>query len=497
LWFIGWDDDTGLMGGVGHATSPDGIAWTMDPANPVLTRGDVGDWDEYLWAPALAVVFDGDQFHMWYSGTSETSGSPYRGGYATSPDGSVWTKYAGNPVMDVGPSGSWDDRHVRPDEVILDGGIYKMWYTGYDGSTVLIGYADSEDGIVWTKHPDPVIGELSYPGVWDERAANPSVAFDGSLYHMWYMGLASSVGDWMVGYAFSTDGIEWIRHRYNPVISSAGEDIVVMPVVFDGVTWHGWYFIGLEGGLDNWRVRYATSTGDPGVPGWTDLKYIPAAAYAAGAEGSFYETDLDLSNADDQAVDYEFWWLPRGQSNSDPTTSDTFTLGAGMSVRYSNVLAEVFDLEPDAFGALALRSTSPDLMAMARIANVPQDTGEGSFGQAIPALTVDDFTGMHERRRLLFGTENADMRFNVGCLNADTRAARVNFELYRSDGTLLGSESVILMPFDNNQLNRIFDPYHPAVGYVDYWSAASSGRIWCYGSVLDNVTSDPTTVPPQ
>ena len=117
--------------------------------------------------------------------------------------------------------------------------------------------------------------------------------------------------------------------------------------------------------------------------------------------------------------------------------------------------------------------------------------------EAMAAIQPCDCTGLDARRRLLFGTENDDMRFNVGCLNVDTTAARVNFELFRSDGALLGSESVILMPFDNNQLNRIFDPYHPAVGYVDYWSAATSGRVWCYGSVLDNVTSDPTTVPPQ
>ena len=297
-----------------------------------------------------------------------------------------------------------------------------------------------------------------------------------------------------IGYAFSSDGIHWTKHRGNPVIQTADNFAFYSAVVYDGSVWHMWYSQSV--GSSDW-VSYATSDDGPFVPALDNVRYLPAAAYAAGAEGSFYETDLDLSNASDQAVDYQLQWLPRDENNSEPTTSDTFTLGAGKSVRYSSVLSEVFDLEPDAFGSLALLSTSPDLMAMARIANVPQDTGEGSFGQAIPALTADDFTGMHERRRLLFGTENADMRFNVGCLNVDTTAARVNFELFKSDGTLLGSESVILMPFDNNQLNRIFDPYHPVVGYVDYWSAASSGRIWCYGSVLDNVTSDPTTVPPQ
>jgi hypothetical protein len=34
-------------------------------------------------------------------------------------------------------------------------------------------------------------------------------------------------------------------------------------------------------------------------------------------------------------------------------------------------------------------------------------------------------------------------------------------------------------------------------GYVDYWSAMPGGNVHCYGSVLDNVTSDPTTISPK
>ena len=43
--------------------------------------------------------------------------------------------------------------------------------------------------------------------------------------------------------------------------------------------------------------------------------------------------------------------------------------------------------------------------------------------------------------------EHAEMRFNVGCVNASDTATRVSFELYRSDGTLLATESLILMRF--------------------------------------------------
>ena len=88
------------------------------------------------------------------------------------------------------------------------------------------------------------------------------------------------------------------------------------------------------------------------------------------------------------------------------------------------------------------------------------------------------------------------MRFNVGCVNASANPAGVDFELYASDGTLLGTERLILMPWSNDQLNRIFDPYHPVTGYIDFRSAVGSGKIYCYGSLLDNTTSDPMTVPP-
>ncbi|MEE4270121.1 MAG: hypothetical protein V2I67_00500, partial [Thermoanaerobaculales bacterium] len=174
-----------------------------------------------------------------------------------------------------------------------------------------------------------------------------------------------------------------------------------------------------------------------------------------------------------------------------------FTLGSGQSVRYANVLAEVFDLEPDAFGALRIDATSDDLLGLARIANVPQEPGAGSFGQAMAAIQPCDCTGRHEKRRLLFATEHDEMRFNVGCLNAADQAARVSFELYASDGTMLGTESLILMPWSNDQLNRIFHPYQPVTGYVEYWSDLSTGSVYCYGSVLDNTTSDPTTIAPR
>lgn len=487
LWYEGWDS-AGEHDDIGHATSPDGVAWTKDPANPVLERGAPGEWDDLLLF-GLGLVHDGSQFQMWYGGYGSQTRT-YQGGYATSPDGTVWTKHPGNPVLTPGPAGSWDDSWVRPHTVILEGGTYRMWYEGWNGFLQHIGYAESTDGVTWTKRPSPVLEVGRAPGAWDSvETGTPYVVFDGTTYHMWYYGWDGS-GDWAIGYAFSDDGISWTKHASNPVLSSQS-GVFGSPVSFDGTTFHMWWNMSAH-----WRIMYATSDCCAGVAA-VDRQVIPAAAYAAGAEGSFYETSVDLNNVGLADAEYRFLWLPRGASNTDPISSELLTLGAGQSVRFANVLAEIFDLEPGSFGALAIESTSDGLYALARIANTPQEPGAGSFGQPLDGIRTFDCTGQNERRQLLFATEHADMRFNVGCFNASDQPARVAFELHRSDGTVLGTESLDLPPWGNDQLNRIFGPYQPVTGYVYYWSDLPTGSVYCYGSVLDNTTSDPTTVPPM
>jgi len=485
LYFNGQDEDTSFPHGydIGHATSSDGVSWEMDPANPVLTRGAEGEWDEdSLWG--AGVIHDASGFRLWYQGGD---GAVYAAGYAASPDGSTWTKYAGNPIMDAGPPGSFDDASVMPNTVMLRDGLYQMWYTSGKNAGQLdswywqIGYAESDDGLNWTRGSEPVL----------ESGADlvaPSVLFDGVEYHMWYEALSGGRGE--IEYAVSPDGVTWTTYWANSVLGGPGRQYEFPSVLFNADTgaYEMWYR-----DINSMSIRRATSdccsTIFPSI--------IPAAAYAAGAEGSFYETDVDLSNAGTTNAEYRFSWLPRGENSGDPMESELFTLGAGMSARYTNVLAEVFDLEPDAFGALTISSTSLDLLAMARIANTPQETTAGTFGQSMPATAIGDFIPRGERRRLLFGTEHAEMRTNVGCMNASNLAARVHFELFAADGTQLGTDSMIIMPWGNDQLNRIFDPYHPVTGCVDFWTDTPGTQIYCYGSMLDNVTSDPTTIPPM
>ncbi len=195
MWYEAYDGSTYR---IGYATSEDGVVWTTYAGNPILDVGAAGEWDDrYVFGPS--VLFDGGGYHMWYTGSD---GSHERIGYAASPDGVAWTKHAGNPVLDVGPSDTWDDRYVKHCYVQLTDGEYSMWYTGYDGHHERTGQAASEDGIVWTKYPGNPVLDLGPSDSWEYRhASHPSVLSSGLGYKMWYNGGESSRR--RIGYAVS------------------------------------------------------------------------------------------------------------------------------------------------------------------------------------------------------------------------------------------------------------------------------------------------------
>lgn len=68
----------------------------------------------------------------------------------------VWFKYPGDPVFDLGPPGTWEDSRVVPGQVILEDGTYKLWYTGWDGTPsryYRVGYATSPHGSTGPVNP--------------------------------------------------------------------------------------------------------------------------------------------------------------------------------------------------------------------------------------------------------------------------------------------------------------------------------------------------------
>ena len=132
-----------------------------------------------------------------------------------------------------------------------------MWYTGLPAKS--IGYATSTDGINWTKYgSDPVI-EAGGEDWNDVAAAHPSVLFEGGIYKMWLY-TAGNPGDGLapwISYVTSTNGIDWNWHPANPLFGRDGESwLWGSEVVNVSGEYQMWHSSASAGGVS---IRYATS----------------------------------------------------------------------------------------------------------------------------------------------------------------------------------------------------------------------------------------------
>jgi predicted GH43/DUF377 family glycosyl hydrolase len=215
--------------------------WDKHYANPILKTGIDGSWDDGSISNP-SVLFKDNEYKMWYTGFD---GEQMRIGYTTSIDGENWVKHPSNPILDLGVANTWDSVHVANPSVLFDGITYKMWYTGSDGKNTRIGYASSSDGIHWVKYSDNPVLDLGAWGInGDSDVWSPSVLFDGTEYKMWY---TSFDGNIRIGYAHSVDGLHWIKNTDSPALNvgpwGAWDDRGAWSpsVLFDGSEYSMWY----------------------------------------------------------------------------------------------------------------------------------------------------------------------------------------------------------------------------------------------------------------
>jgi hypothetical protein len=81
---------------------------------------------------------------MFYVGSD---GATQRIGAALSNDGITWTKYGGNPILDVGAPGAWDSSSLSRVHVEFVAQQLWMWYSGNaSGADLQIGLATLRPG---------------------------------------------------------------------------------------------------------------------------------------------------------------------------------------------------------------------------------------------------------------------------------------------------------------------------------------------------------------
>jgi hypothetical protein len=225
--------------------------WTPCPANPVFVPGPSGAWDENI-RERLWVLREDGRYHAWYGGWRGTydKNSPnlLHLGYATSDDGVHWTKHPGNPVF--------DQRWTEDVCVVKTGDTYYLYAEDETANRTVIHLLTSRDKVHWT--PRGAVLEAAGGIGWEKGYVGTPLAWrEADRWFLIYEGGPPNA----IGLATSRDGISWNRDPGNPVLTAAGErdwptrGIVPQGVVKIGGAYHLFY----HAYHDAWKTGYAAS----------------------------------------------------------------------------------------------------------------------------------------------------------------------------------------------------------------------------------------------
>jgi PKD repeat protein len=173
----------------------------------------------------------------------------------------------------------------------------------------------------------------------------------------------------------------------------------------------------------------------------------------------------------------------------------TAEVPAGGSLAWRDILVSLFGQPQEASiqGALLVYADRP----VALTVRTYDQTDNGTLGSSYPALVVGDGVGVGQTGVVPGLKRNAGFRSNLGAVNVGDVPCTVVVTLYDAQGTQLGApRSLDLAPGAWSQLNDVLS----TVGTIDLAYATvvvptANGRAWAYGSVVDNASGDPTTIP--
>lgn len=203
-------------------TDREALAWHRENVRYLTEHGK---WVKMPWNPALAptqawetilpddfslqepnLLYENGTYKLWYTGGYNKESI----GYATSPDGLVWSKCPINPVLGNGNGG--EPATAARGYVVKVVDTYYLFYNSTGDEKL----ATSSDGIHWTSH-GVIIRTTDWP--WRGEFGNVCVWVEGAIWYMIFEAFYTGSQTWEMGAATSADGRNWNLLSPNPLRS--------------------------------------------------------------------------------------------------------------------------------------------------------------------------------------------------------------------------------------------------------------------------------------
>ena len=243
-------------------------------------------------------------------------------------------------------------------------------------------------------------------------------------------------------------------------------------------------------------------TGDPLLVSGVPLGSVRASRWVMPGVANLetgsanWRTDMRLFNSSTSSQSAQLTFYPEGNA-ANPQNS-VVTLSAGEVRSLDNVLQSVFSQTGNVGGAVHV--VTPNETSLVVTGRTYNQTTNGTFGQFIPAVTPNEAIALGGRSLEILQVEDSvRYRTNVGIAETSGRDAVVELTVNLPDTRITPKVTVPLAANEFKQLPllRGLELGNVYNARITVRVIEGQGRVTAYGSVIDQLTSDPTYVPAQ
>lgn len=229
---------------------------------------------------------------------------------------------------------------------------------------------------------------------------------------------------------------------------------------------------------------------------------VPAVASAEGARSSYWKTDLQIFNFQDEIQEYTIVFTPPQMDGTTSPYKVTGTINPYELKIFNDIVKNTFGLDHVAGGIQVI--SDKGLIATARTYTYSE---AGTYGQFVKGYTLNDaigkdsksyFTRQNEVAHIAYLINSIAYRTNVGFMEVLGKNVTVNVTLFDSQNNQLGTANFDLLPKGFLQVNDIFSSlnisgfYNPARAE---FRVSGDGAVFAYASIVDNNSNDAIFVP--
>lgn len=219
---------------------------------------------------------------------------------------------------------------------------------------------------------------------------------------------------------------------------------------------------------------------------------VPSVAKAAGIGGSFFVSDLTISNLSAGAATVTIEFLEHDKDNSSSPPSATLSLGPGEGKVLTDVLGNSFT-QTSNFGALRITSNAP---LNAACNTYLTGNPAGQFGQSLPATDLGATPAGSTLELVQLDQNPTTKRSNLVVANPGKATLSVRIDFLDSAGVVLGGITRDIPASSMVQLSEAFKSIgldNVSNGRIQV-TAQGNGAFAIAAYVIDRGTNDPFAV---